>query len=263
MGKNDYCDECGTKKFTIVEIFGANRKVPCRCECAEEEYQKEKELDKQKEQQLKLEKLRNYSLMDKAFYDCNFTNFKIDKYNKDIYKLGLKYCEKWHQMKVENIGMTFMGPPGLGKSFLTFCMANKLLERFVPVIAISSINIINKIYESYGKFGEEGEVTIINQLKNADLLILDDLGAEHSGGKGKEKQIIYSIIDSRIRAKKPMIVTTNLNRKQLRIKLTGVDGIDRTYDRLLEACPIIEVEGPSRRMESGDKKFDILTSLLE
>lgn len=263
LGKDDYCPKCGTKMATIIEILGKKRKVPCLCECRKKEYERQLELDKQKERQLQLEKLRKYSLMDDAFFDCNFKNFKVDKYNKDIYKIGINYCKNWKDMKAQNVGMTFMGPPGIGKTFLTFCIANKLLEQFVPVIAISSINIINRIYESYGKFGEEGEVTIINQLKNADLLILDDLGAEHEGRKGKEKQIIYSIIDSRIRAKKPMIVTTNLNKQQLRNKLTGTDGIDRSYDRLLEVCPIIEIEGKSRRMESGDKKFDILTELLK
>lgn len=260
---DDYCPKCHTKIFTIVNIPGlGKRKVPCICKCQQETNKKVAEEERKTEQRLQLEKLRKYSLMDNQFYNCNFDNYKVDNYNKDIYKIGLEYCKEWRRMKAENVGMTLMGPVGIGKSYLSFCIANRLLRKNVPVIAISSINIINRIYESYGKFGEEGEVAVINKLRNADLLVLDDLGAEHTSKNGKEKQIIYSIIDSRIRSKKPMIITTNLNRTQLRNKLIGADGIDRTYDRLLAVCPVIELEGKSRRMESGNKKFDILVSLL-
>lgn len=262
LEKHDYCPKCNTKMFTIVEILGRKKKVPCICKCQQEANRKALEEERKTEQRLQLEKLRKYSLMDKQFYNCIFENYEIDQYNKDIYKIGLEYCNEWRKMKSENIGMTLMGPVGIGKSYLSFCIANRLLRRNIPVIAISSINIINKIYESYGRFGEEGEVAVINKLRNADLLVLDDLGAEHTSKNGKEKQIIYSIIDSRIRAKKPMIITTNLDKKQLREKLIGTDGIDRTYDRLLAACPIIEIEGKSRRMSEGNEKFEILAGLL-
>lgn len=261
---DDYCPKCHTKRFTIVNIPGlGKRKVPCICRCQQEANEKAAEKERKTEQRIQLEKLRNYSLMDKQFYICAFENFKIDQYNKDIYTIAINYCNEWTRMKKENVGMTLMGPVGIGKSYLSFCIANRLIRKNVPTIAISSINIINKIYESYGKFGQEGEVAIINKLRNADLLVLDDLGAEHSSKNGKEKQIIYSIIDSRIRTKKPMIITTNLNKEQLRDKLIGVDGVDRTFDRLLAACPVIEIEGKSRRMDEGNEKFEILVGLLK
>lgn len=151
-----------------------------------------------------------------------------------------------------------MANPGAGKSYMSFCIANELLSKGIPVIATSSINLINKIYESYRNYGDEGEVEIINQLKNASLLVLDDLGAEHDGRTGKEKQIIYSVIDLRIRANKPTIITTNLTPKQLEAKLTGTDGVTRTYDRIIEACPPIEVTGKSRRIEKHITKWILL-----
>jgi len=259
----DYCPECGEKTSTIVEFMGAKKKVPCMCKCKREEYEKQRELDMKVEQQRKLDRLTEYSLMDKSFMQYTFGNFKTDKYNKDLYKLAVEYCNEWTRMKKENTGMILMGPPGVGKSYLSFCIANELLNKFVPVIAISTIGIINKIYSSYNSYGEEGEAHIINSLKNADLLVLDDLGAEHTSARGKEKQIIYSIIDSRVRQGKPIIITTNLNKQQLREKLISEDRIDRSFDRLTAVAPILEIEGPSRRKEEGNRRFDSLMGLLK
>ena len=98
-------------------------------------------------------------------------------------------------------------------------------------------------------------------LKNASLLILDDLGAENNTEWSKEK--IYEIIDSRYRQSKPMIITTNLTKDQLRDKLTSGDGVTRTYDRLIEMCTPIEVKGPSKRVIAASEKMRIIQGLME
>ncbi|KNF08104.1 phage DNA replication protein [Gottschalkia purinilytica] len=247
----------------IIEFLGEKRRVPVMCKCRSEEYEKEKEREKQLEKQRRLERLRNYSLMDRDFEKCNFENFIVDENNRKLHHLAQAYCNQWHEMKKESMGFLFWGSPGTGKSYLSFCIANKLLEQLTPVIAISTIALINKIYESYGKYGEEGEVQIINALNNADLLVLDDLGAEHESKSGKEKQIIYSIIDGRIRNKKPMIITTNLTLNQLKQKLTGSDGVTRSYDRLVAMCTPIQVQGQSRRVQEAKRKQEIVARLLQ
>ncbi len=260
MGEDDYCSSCGKRTSMIVQFLGVKKRVPVACKCEIEKYEKQKELDRKNNQQQRLKRLIDYSLMDSNFRNYTFENFKIDKYNKQIYKMGINYCKNFKTMEKENVGMILMGPPGVGKSYLSFCIANELLDKCIPVIAISSIGIINKIFESYSKHGQEGEVHIINSLKNADLLVLDDLGAEY--GKEKTKQIIYSVIDSRIRNNKPMIITTNLDENMLRRKLASEDKIDRTYDRLTGVCPIVKIDGVSRRLEEGNRKYDILASLI-
>lgn len=210
----------------------------------------------------KLDSLKKLSLMDASFEKCTFDNWKFDENNKSLYKLGKAYCNDWEHMKNKNIGMLLHGTPGTGKSYLSFCIANELLSRLVPVIATSSINLINKIYESYKSYGEDGEIEIINQINAASLIILDDLGAEHEGRTGKEKQIIYSLIDARVRSQLPIIITTNLTPEQLRVKLTGTDNVSRTYDRIVEACTTIEVKGTSKRVSKAKEKLEIIKGLV-
>jgi DNA replication protein DnaC len=231
-----------------------------QCECERKEYEKKKKEEENKQRQYRLDRLKQYSMMDKHFQKCTFENFKVDKHNEKLYKLALNYCERWSEMKKENMGFLFYGPPGTGKTYLAFCIANKLLEKLVPVIALSSIGLLNRIKQTYNTYGKEAETEIILSLKNAALLVIDDIGAENDTNWVKEK--LYEIIDSRYRDGKPMICTTNLTREQLKNKLTGNDGVTRTYDRLIEMCYPIEVGGPSRRAKAAGTKIGIIKDLL-
>jgi len=255
------CPKCGGKKELIIDIAGEKRKIPCLCRCESEEYESLQEIEEQRQKIYRLEKLRSHSLMGEQFKKCNFANFKIDSKNKGMYKLGKNYCSDWQEMKEENMGLLLYGPPGTGKTFLVFCIANELLENMVPVIAISSIGLLNRIKETYNKWGREAEVEVINNLKNASLLIIDDLGAENNTDWAKEK--VYEIIDSRYRDGKPCIITTNLDREGLKHKLAGDDGVYRTYDRIIEMCYPIEVKGTSRRAEAAREKEDLIRKLIE
>lgn len=256
------CEQCGEPLEHIINFLGNAKKVPIACKCAVEKYNANLLRAENMDKIRKLDSLKKISLMDSSFEKCTFSNWELDENNKGLYELGKRYCENWTQMKRDNVGMLFYGSPGTGKSFISFCIANELLSQYIPVIATSSINIINKIYESYKSFGEDGEIEIINQINSASLVVIDDLGAEHDGRTGKEKQIIYSLIDARIRAQLPLIITTNLTQEQLKKKLTGSDGVCRTYDRIVEACAMIEVKGSSRRIAKAMKKQEIIRGLV-
>lgn len=254
------CEKCGQKKYMELELLGQKRIVRKQCLCEKAEYEKRKKEEENKQRQYRLDRLKQYSMMDAHFNQCRFENFKVDEQNEKLYKMALNYCEQWPEMKKQNMGFLFYGPPGTGKTYLAFCIANRLLEKLVPVIALSSIGLLNRIKQTYNTYGKEAETEILLSLKNASLLIIDDIGAENDTNWAKEK--LYEIIDSRYRDGKPMICTTNLTREQLKDKLTGNDGVTRTYDRLIEMCYPIKVDGPSRRAKAAGQKTEIIKNLL-
>ena len=255
------CSNCNSPKEAIIEAFGRKIKVPVMCKCEEQKYNQLKEEEERKQKIMRLERLRKYSLMDKQFEQCTFKNFEVDESNKQYFNLAKRYVEKFDEVKSNNLGLLLHGPTGTGKTYLAFCIANELLNRLVPVIAISSISLLNRLKETYKRYGSEGEIEIINSLKNASLLILDDLGAENTTDWAKEK--IYEIIDSRYRDKKPIIITTNLSLEQLKEKMAGDDGVYRTYDRIIEMCTPLEIKGKPRRIEAAKEKGKLLRELLK
>lgn len=254
------CSRCGEQQGILIEILGKERIMPKLCRCQAKALQAYHQQEQNRERQQRLEKLKAYSMMDEQFKHFTFENYKEDEYNSKALQVGLQYCKQWQDMKIQNIGLLLFGPPGTGKSFLSFAIANRLMENLIPVIAISSIGLLNKIKDSYSRWGKEGEVEIINTLKNAALLVLDDLGAENGTEWAKEK--LYEIIDSRNRCGKPLIITMNLNREQLKQKLTSSDGVTRTYDRIVEMCIPIELQGPSKRIQAGKEKFQIFRHFM-
>lgn len=246
--------------MAVIEAYGRTYKVPVMCKCEEKEYKKMKKQEEINEKIHKLNRLKKHSLMGEHFEGCTFENFEVDSSNKSYFNIAKKYTEKFKEVEKENLGLIFFGKPGTGKTYLAFCIANELISRMEPVIAISSIGLLNRIKETYKKFGNEGEVEIINSLKNASLLILDDLGAENNTPWAKEK--IYEIIDSRYRDGKPIIITTNLSLDQLKNKMIGEDGIYRTYDRLIEMCTPLEIKGKPRRVEAAKEKQGLLQEII-
>ncbi|WAM36573.1 ATP-binding protein [Caldicellulosiruptor acetigenus] len=249
------CPLCGSRLWTEVEIFGLIRKLPCACGCQKQEYEKHQQLQKIREKALRLERLRNFSLMDRKFESCTFENFKIDSENEQFYRLARNYCEQFEEMKRQNVGLLFYGPSGTGKTFLAFCIANYLIERFYPVIAVSTIGFLAKLKQLYSSSSGEMEIEVLNNFKNADLIVLDDMGAESSTGWAVEK--LYMLVDMRYRDEKPLIVTTNYNLEELKEKL----GI-RIFDRLIEMCCPVEIGGTSRRLKSAYQKAQIVNRLL-
>ncbi|WP_072470232.1 ATP-binding protein [Urinicoccus massiliensis] len=217
-----------------------------------QQYQQNQEMEKERENRKHVEKLKLNSLMNAKFKECRFENFKITPDNEKCFKLGRYYASHFDEFKDKNKGLLIYGEAGTGKSFLSFCIANYLIDRGVPVIACSFSTILEKIKE-FSAFGSNKLNFFYNTLEDIDLLIIDDLGSEHSSEWIKAK--IYTVIDLRYRSNKPLIITTNLDPDtELKRKLTGKDGITRTYDRIYEICPRVKMSCQPLRILEGNKK---------
>ena len=75
-----------------------------------------------------------------------------------------------------------------------------------------------------------------------------------------EITLIYNIVDSRYRSRKPLIVTTNLTLDEIRHPQDTARA--RIYDRLLEMCVPVSCIGVSFRKETAQEKMECLKSLI-
>lgn len=249
------CKNCGEPIQKDIELMGSIRRVPILCTCKKEEMENKKNIEEAKEKQYRLQRLINNSLMDKKFTKETFENWDFNKGQKNMYDLGLKYCEHFKECKADGLGLLLYGTPGNGKTYLSNCIANKLLSKFIPVICVGINSLLSRFKETYCNYGKEAEEGIIRALSNADLLVLDDLGSEQDTEWSRSR--IYNIIDSRYRNGLPIIISTNKTINELKNMYH-----ERTIDRLLEMCTPIENKKPSIRQENSKVKTDKLKEIL-
>ena len=248
------CGVCGRRKQFRMEMpeFGISKIVPCICKCQADEIEQKKKQDAYEQHMHDLNRLKDSSMMASKFRDASFEKYTIREENREIYKLARKYVKKFQKMKSENQGLLFYGPVGTGKSYTAACIANALMERSTPVIMTSFVKILQDIQ------GTGNEAQYIQILNSASLLIIDDLGAERSTDYALEK--VYNIIDSRVRANKPMLLTTNVDLDDM-LECEDIR-YKRVYDRIFECCHPVQICGESFRQIRARRQFDETEKLL-
>lgn len=254
-----YCGKCHTPKQCRVslDLEGTGEQEftpPVMCWCERERDEAREREARAREDLLAIDRLRSKSLMDERFRTQTFASYRTTKNNARPLRLCKRYVEGWPEMLEKNQGLLFYGGVGTGKTFSAACIANALLEKRVPVVMTSFV----KLLESMQGFKEDGE-KLIAQLNKAKLLIIDDLGAERGTDFALEK--VYDIIDSRYRAKLPMLLTTNLELGMMQ-EATDIR-YSRIYDRIFEVCYPVQFVGQSFRKTEAKRRFDDMKSFLE
>lgn len=250
-----YCGKCRTPKEKMILIGDDELKVPVMCKCREEKVREEEEEKKRRDAMDRSMRLRENSLMDGKFWESNFNTFRTTKHNARNLKLCKRYATGFDEMLKKNQGLLFTGDVGTGKTYAAACIANYLLDRCIPVVMTSFVKILGLAQNFRG----DEEERYIRRMNMAKLLVIDDLGAERSTDFALEK--VYNIIDSRYRARLPMILTTNLTLKDMK-EATDIR-YSRIYDRIFETCYPMEFVGPSWRKVEASRRFDEMKKFLE
>lgn len=242
------CGKCHTKKECRFKLSG--RMVPCTCDCQRAAYAAEEEERKKQKERDRIRELLSMSLIDDLFYKCTFDQFHVRNEKDEQFLKRLKnYAENFDLMYERNKGLLLYGLPGTGKTFGAYCIANRLIDQGVPVMVTSIVKLATG-------FGDELQHTL-NVMRNARLLILDDLGAERNTETKAEQ--VFDVIDSRINSNRPMIITTNITDFKSETDIRR----KRVYDRISKACIPLRVVGESRRREAAAADHEELMSILD
>jgi DNA replication protein DnaC len=146
--------------------------------------------------------LHDFSEYNPAFYPDGENRERMNEY----FRYFKSYCEHFpHGCR----SMLFMGQTGLGKTFLSSCIAKAIAENGYTAAFGSVSDFLRKIENEH--FGRS-EGNTLDTLLAADLVIIDDLGSEFSGAF--YEATIYNLINGRINLRRPTIISTNLTEAQ-------------------------------------------------
>ncbi len=148
---------------------------------------------------LNIDKSHTFKSCDKKFLEENCLS--------ESYKNMSKWVEKFPTSKYKNF--VFVGPAGGGKTYLTECIANALIEKQIVVNFVTAFNLNNLMLKYHTTF-DETKNNILEGYINCPLLIIDDLGTEPIL-KNVTKEYLYLILNERIISDRCTIVTTNLS----------------------------------------------------
>lgn len=243
-----FCGKCRTAKRRRLEFHGEEIIVPVMCECTVRADEEQRRQNEAAQANARTAQLRHLSMMDSSLKECSFDGAEKSGENSRSLKICERYAEKFPQMLRKNRGLLLFGSVGTGKTFAAACIANELLKSGYLVIMTSLVKLIDGSTDD-----------LVYRMRDIDLLILDDLGAERSTDYGLER--VYSMTDARYRSGKPVIYTTNLPLDTL--KNSADIRYARIYDSILERCFPVEFRGVSRRKREARRGFEEMKKLLE
>lgn len=150
----------------------------------------------------------------------SFNQFRLDFYSnafdpryhaspREIMEINLNACRTYAATFSESSGnLLFVGGTGVGKTFLAISIARTVAERGYSVCYETAAQLFAKLERARFNADEEARKET-EKFTSADLLIIDDLGTEMPGQF--VNAALYSLLNDRLLASKPMVITTNLN----------------------------------------------------
>ena len=182
-------------------------------------------------------KTENFSTLSFQYYDPD---------NLDKMEIAVETCKRF----TENFDKTFenillCGTVGIGKTFLSNCIAKEILDQGHSVLYLSAFQLFNLMAKNSFSGNVPKEDSIVKQYPHifeSDLLIIDDLGTELANSFTVAG--FFLVINERILHKKSTLISTNLSPEEILTTYT-----DRTASRIISNYTMLKLSGSDIRLK--------------
>ena len=159
----------------------------------------------------------------------------------------LAYCQRYaNSFTPESRGLMFIGSAGLGKTHMALAIADTVLNRGFDVLYTSSAALAAQLGREH--FDRAAEDPWLDACKEADLLILDDLGTEYISQL--TISVLYELINTRMLCHRPTIYTSNI----VDSSIFEARYTEKVASRILGSCQIFKFFGTDQRLKRGGKR---------
>lgn len=145
-----------------------------------------------------------------AFADKDFHNFELPNYYapKEREALRIAHERAMHYAETLDGWLLLEGSYGTGKTHLAAAVGNQRLKRAEQVLFITTPDLLDHLRATFGKNSDAGYDETFERMRNAPLLILDDLGTENPSEWAQEK--LFQLLNHRYSHRIPTVITTNV-----------------------------------------------------
>ena len=203
-----------------------------------------------------IEKLYDFSHIRGILKRENFSTFNFKYYDGekavdangstalDVAKDAVRISKEFIADFNKAAGNLFLsGGTGVGKTFLSNCIAKELIEQGHSCIYLSAVRFFDILADSTFSRGEEGDLPA-KLIYDCDLLIIDDLGTEMINSFVQTQ--LFNCINERIIRQKSTIISANLSAKDLQEKYS-----ERVFSRVISNYTIIKLYARDIRIQKA------------
>ena len=232
------CPACGGEGWVLVTSEG--RVLARRCEC---------------QAKRRLEIVWEQARIPRRYQDCAFKSFHPENESQNT---ALKTAKQFvKNYPVQDLGLLFIGPCGVGKTHLAVAVIRELIEKKgVGCVFYDFRDLIREIQGTFTPESSLSESDILAPVLESEILVLDELGAKRPTAWVEET--IFYIINQRYNQKRLTVFTTNYldseeeeDGRDSFYKKGGESLVDRIgvrlRSRLYEMCWIIGMSGEDYR----------------
>ena len=219
------CDDTGWK---TIEVDCLERVT--RCDCVRE---------KTNEQRLRETRIPP------RYLKCTLDNFVTYK-NEELLRAVASAKRFADTFPVVQKGLMLIGPPGIGKTHMAVSVLRHVVQRTgARGLYYDTRALLKDIRNTYNPVTHTAEIDVIRPVMEAELLVLDDLGAERLTDWVEETMSL--IVNTRYNERRATIFTSNYEDIPDEVNSLLVRVGFRLHSRLREMCEFLEYDGPDFR----------------